>query len=102
MTRTHRALHRIVWPIIAILAALGVALALAWRPPPDHAAVPAIQVEQLALRTRSSHVFSAGTVATFGFKSSTRIMERPVSYSIPKFAQRARRMLANFAIGTLA
>ena len=34
MTRTHRSLHRIVWPILAVLVALGVALALWLRPPP--------------------------------------------------------------------
>src|SRR5215471_5584080 len=56
----------------------------------------------LVPRTRSSHIFSAGTVANFGFKSGTRFIELLVSSSIPKFAQRARRMLANFGIGTLA
>ncbi len=45
MTRTHRALHRIVWPIIALLAALGVVLALWLRPPPDQAAAPASRLE---------------------------------------------------------
>src|SRR5579871_1396939 len=45
--------------------------------------------------------FSAGTVANFGFKSGTRIIGLLVSLSIPKFAQRSRRMLANFGIGTL-
>jgi hypothetical protein len=102
MTRAHRSLHHIVWPILAVLVALGVVLALWLRPPPKEAAVPAIQVEQLVPRTRSSHAFSAGTVANFGFKSGTRIIDWPVSSSIPKFAQRARRMLANFGIGTLA
>src|SRR5262244_2665700 len=56
----------------------------------------------LVPRTRSSHDFSAGTVANFGFKSGTRIIELLVSFSIPKFAQRSLRMLANFGIGTLA
>jgi hypothetical protein len=102
MTRTHRALHRVVWPILALLVALGVLLALWLRPPPDHAAVPTLRAEQLVLRTRSSHDLAAGTVANFGFKASTRIIDWPVSSSIPKFAQRARRMLANFGIGTLA
>ena len=55
----------------------------------------------LVPRTRSSQDFSAGTVANFGFKSGTRFIEWPVSFSIPKFAQRSRRMLANFGIGTL-
>src|SRR5262249_34273950 len=64
------------------------------------------QIMALALplvpRTRSSHDFPAGTVANFGFKSGTRIIELLVSFSIPKFAQRSLRMLANFGIGTLA
>ena len=41
MTRTHRSLHRIVWPILALLVVLGVVLALWLRPPPEHArAIP--------------------------------------------------------------
>jgi hypothetical protein len=36
MTRAHRSLHRIVWPILALLVVLGVALALWRRPPPEH------------------------------------------------------------------
>lgn len=48
MTRAHRSLHRIVWPILAVLVALGVLLALWLRPPPEHAAVPAITLEQPA------------------------------------------------------
>src|SRR2546421_380811 len=48
MTRAHRSLHRIVWPILAVLVALGVALALWLRPPPDHAAAPAMVVEHPA------------------------------------------------------
>ena len=35
MTRTHRSLHRIVWPILALVVAIGFALALWLRPPPD-------------------------------------------------------------------
>ena len=35
MTRMHRSLHRIVWPILALAVALGVVLALWLRPPPD-------------------------------------------------------------------
>ncbi len=46
MTRTHRALHRIVWPILAVLVGLGVLVALWLRPPPEHAAAPAIAVER--------------------------------------------------------
>jgi hypothetical protein len=37
MTHAHRSLHRIVWPILALLVVLGVALALSRRPPPEHA-----------------------------------------------------------------
>jgi hypothetical protein len=48
VTRTHRSLHHIVWPILAVLVALGVLLALWLRPPPDHAAAPALRLEQLA------------------------------------------------------
>ena len=56
----------------------------------------------LVPRTRSSLEFTVGTVANFGFKSGTRIIELLVSFSIPKVAQRSLRMLANFGIGTLA
>jgi multidrug efflux system membrane fusion protein len=56
----------------------------------------------LVPRTRSSHDFAAGTVANFGFKSGTSIIELLVSFSIPKFAQKSRQMLANFGIGALA
>jgi hypothetical protein len=48
MTRTHRALHRVIWPILALLVALGLLLALWLRPPPDHAAVPTIAMERMA------------------------------------------------------
>src|SRR5690348_10159524 len=39
---------------------------------------------------------AAGTVANFGFKSGTRIIAFSVSFSISKFAQMSRQMLANF------
>ncbi len=35
MKRTHRAVHRVLWPILALAVALGFALALDLRPPPD-------------------------------------------------------------------
>src|SRR5690348_16626186 len=57
---------------------------------------------RLVPRTRSSHDFAAGRVANFGFKSGTGIIDLLVSFSIPKFAQKSRQMLANFGIGTLA
>jgi hypothetical protein len=48
LTRTHRALHRVIWPILALLVALGVLLALWLRPPPKDAASPPFRVERLA------------------------------------------------------
>ncbi len=50
MTRTHRSLHRVVWPILALLVVLGVALALWLRPPPKNARAvpPAIAGERFA------------------------------------------------------
>jgi len=48
MTRTHRSLHRIVWPILALLVALGVVLALWLRPPPKDAGMPAVRLERPA------------------------------------------------------
>jgi hypothetical protein len=35
MTRSHRFIHRLLWPALAILAGLGVTMALTLRPPPD-------------------------------------------------------------------
>jgi hypothetical protein len=35
MTRSHRLVHRALWPALAILVALGFTLALVLRPPPD-------------------------------------------------------------------
>ena len=35
MRRIHRSLRRLVWPILALAVMLGVATALALRPPPD-------------------------------------------------------------------
>jgi hypothetical protein len=43
MTRSHRALHRMIWPVLACIVAFGFTLALVWRPPPER---PAAQVEQ--------------------------------------------------------
>jgi hypothetical protein len=52
MTRQHRSLHRIVWPILALLVAIGVAMALWLRPPPEpdeaRAAPHVIALEQPA------------------------------------------------------
>jgi hypothetical protein len=35
MTRSHRSAHRALWPIVALAVALGLAAALALRPPPN-------------------------------------------------------------------
>ena len=48
MTRAHRSLHRIVWPILALLVALGLALALWLRPPPEAGAMLTVATEQPA------------------------------------------------------
>jgi len=42
MRRSHRTVHRLVWPILALLVGFGVAMALALRPPPmpDEVAEP--------------------------------------------------------------
>ena len=34
MTRGHRTVHRLIWPALAIVVALGFTLALVKRPPP--------------------------------------------------------------------
>src|SRR5689334_5726255 len=46
------------------------------------------ELARLVPRTRSSHDVAAGTVANFGFKSGTKIIAFPVSFSIRKFAQK--------------
>jgi hypothetical protein len=35
MTRSHRSAHRLIWPALAILLALGFTMALALRAPPE-------------------------------------------------------------------
>jgi hypothetical protein len=35
MTRHHRRAHRLIWPALAMLIALGFTMALALRPPPE-------------------------------------------------------------------
>ena len=42
MTRRHRSLHRVVWPILALVVATGFVLALWLRPPPEPGQVRAI------------------------------------------------------------
>jgi hypothetical protein len=43
MKRSHRTVHRALWPVLALAVALGFALALDWRPPPDADEPPATQ-----------------------------------------------------------
>ena len=35
MTRGHRAVHRLLWPVLAVIVALGFTMALVKRPPPE-------------------------------------------------------------------
>lgn len=35
MTRSHRLIHRLIWPLLAVAVLLGVGMALQLRPPPD-------------------------------------------------------------------
>ena len=35
MTRGHRTFHRLVWPVLALIVALGFTMALVKRPPPE-------------------------------------------------------------------
>jgi hypothetical protein len=48
MTRQHRSLHRLLWPILALVVAVGFVLALWLRPPPEGAAARAAPLEQPA------------------------------------------------------
>jgi hypothetical protein len=35
MRRAHRSFHRVLWPVLALVVALGLAMALILRPPPE-------------------------------------------------------------------
>lgn len=39
MRKSHRAIHRKVWPLLALLVGAGLVLALVLRPAPEHPAV---------------------------------------------------------------
>jgi hypothetical protein len=43
MTRAHRTVHRVLWPALVVAVALGFALALVLRPPPDPQQTPVAQ-----------------------------------------------------------
>jgi len=42
MTRGHRTVHRMLWPVLALLVAFGFMMALVKRPPPE----PPVAAEQ--------------------------------------------------------
>jgi hypothetical protein len=46
MTRTHRRIHRVLWPTMALVVAIGFTLALVLRPPPEGPALEAPAIEQ--------------------------------------------------------
>jgi hypothetical protein len=41
MTRGHRKVHRLLWPVLAVVVALGFTMSLVKRPPPE----PSVQSE---------------------------------------------------------
>jgi len=43
MTRGHRTVHRLLWPLLAVVVALGFTLALVKRPPPVQPATSAAE-----------------------------------------------------------
>jgi len=43
MRRSQRSVHRALWPVLALAVALGFAMAMALRPPPDVEAPQAAQ-----------------------------------------------------------
>jgi hypothetical protein len=45
MTRGHRTFHRLLWPALAVVIALGFTLALVLRPPPEQTEAPPAQAE---------------------------------------------------------
>lgn len=45
MTRGHRRFHRMLWPVLAMIVALGFTMALVKRPPPEQGEAPPAQSE---------------------------------------------------------
>jgi hypothetical protein len=43
MTRGHRTFHRMLWPVLAVIVALGFTMALVMRPPTEQPATPAAE-----------------------------------------------------------
>ncbi len=42
MTRSHRSIHRMLWPVLALAVGLGFTMALLLRPPPPTEAPSAV------------------------------------------------------------
>lgn len=42
MTRSHRSIHRMLWPVLALAVGLGFVMALLLRAPPPTEAPPAV------------------------------------------------------------
>ena len=45
MTRGHRRIHRLLWPVLAVVVALGFTMALVKRPPQENPESPPAQTE---------------------------------------------------------
>jgi hypothetical protein len=45
MTRGHRRVHRLLWPVLAVLIAFGFTMALVKRPPQENPDSPPVQAE---------------------------------------------------------
>ena len=45
MTRGHRRIHRLLWPVLAILVAFGFTMALVKRPPQEKPESPPASIE---------------------------------------------------------
>lgn len=45
MTRGHRTMHRVIWPVLAAIVGLGFTMALVLRPPPERPAAPAAEAQ---------------------------------------------------------
>jgi hypothetical protein len=41
VTRGHRIFHRMLWPALAVIVAIGITMALVRRPPPEQPNAPA-------------------------------------------------------------
>lgn len=46
MTRKHRAVHRVLWPLLAVVVCFGFVMALVLRAPPQPGAAPPAQEQR--------------------------------------------------------